>query len=437
MEKEKYIEIYGAAEHNLKNIDVFIPHNSLTVITGVSGSGKSSLAYDILFAEGQRRYIESLSTYARQFLGKIRKPQVRMIKNLAPAVAIRQKTSSANARSTVGTATEIYDYLKLLFARVGRTISPVSGEPVVKHTVDDVMDFLWSRPEDSRWILSIPVPLERERDVRDLLRIYKNRSFSRVWADGRVLSIDAVLSLEDDRIPGDLEVIIDRIIIGNDLLYKNRVAESVESAFFYGHGRLYLTSLDTKERHTFSNKFEKDGMEFPEPSVHLFSFNNPYGACPVCEGYGSIIGIDPKKVIPDPRKSVFEGAVAPWTGNKLGRYRDDLVFSAHRFDFPVHTPWKDLPEEHKKLVWEGNKYFTGIRDFFKQIEAKTYKIQNRVLLSRYRGKTVCPACGGKRLRKEAYYVYVGGKNIGELVEMPVGELKKFFDNLKLPGAKGG
>ncbi len=430
MAKPEFIEIYEAHEHNLKNIDVRIPHGKFTVITGLSGSGKSSLAYDILFAEGQRRYIESLSTYARQFLGKIEKPHVKNIVNLAPTVAIRQKTSSANARSTVGTATEIYDYLKLLFARIGKTVSPISGEPVVKHTVKDVLDFLSGQPEGSRWILSVKLP-ESKRTSKEILEILKTRNYSRILAGNRILSIQDLLELPEDKIPGEFELVIDRIVAGQDEDYLNRLSESVETAFFQGHGYLTLTDWQTKKRYTFSNKFEKDGMEFPEPSIHLFSFNNPYGACPVCEGYGSVIGIDPEKVIPNPNKSVYEGAIAPWTGQKLGSYREDLIRNAHKFDFPVHTAWKELPEEQKKLVWNGNKYFIGINDFFKKIERKSYKIQNRVLLARYRGKTPCPACGGKRLRKEAMYVYIAGKNIGDLVDMPVENLVEFFNTLNL------
>ncbi len=430
MPRPEFIEIFDAHEHNLKHIDVKIPLGKFTVITGLSGSGKSSLAYDVLYAEGQRRYIESLSTYARQFLGKIEKPRVKAIRNLAPTVAIRQKTASANARSTVGTATEIYDYLKLLFARIGKTVSPVSGKPVVRHTTQDVLDFLTRRQEGSRWILSVKLP-QTKRSPKEVLQILKNQNYSRILAGDEIWDIDRLLELPGNEIPRDFELIIDRIVVQNDNDYLNRISESVETAFFQGRGYLTLTDWATKKRYDFSDKFEADGMEFPEPSVHLFSFNNPYGACPVCEGYGSVIGIDPGKVIPDPAKSVYEGAVAPWTGRKLSSYRDDLVRNAHKFDFPVHTPWKDLTEAQKRLVWEGNEYFDGIHDFFKKVESKSYKIQNRVLLSRYRGKTVCPACLGKRLRKEAFYVYVGDKNIGDLVEMPVEELVKFFEELQL------
>jgi len=432
--EQRYIEIYNAHEHNLKNLDVRIPHGKITVITGVSGSGKSSLAYDILYAEGHRRYVESMSTYARQFLGKVEKPRVDKILNLAPAVAIKQKTVSANARSTVGTATEIYDYLKLLYARAGEIISPVSGEPVIKHTVDDVLQFLRKQPEGSKWILSVRLPLTTRRP-KEVLQILKNQNYSRILSEGEIFSIDELLERPESELPAPFELVIDRIRVENDEDYFKRIGESIETAFFQGHGELFLTEWPGGERYHFSNKLEKDGMEFPEPSVHLFSFNNPYGACPVCEGYGSVIDIDPRKVIPDPDKSVYEGAVAPWSGKKLGSYRDDLVRHAHKFGFPVHTPWKDLTEEQKRLVWEGNAYFDGIHTFFEKIEKKSYKIQNRVLLARYRGKTVCPACGGKRLRKEAFYVKVGGKSIGDLVDMPLDELFEFINGLQLKGNK--
>ncbi len=431
MGRNRYIEIAGAAEHNLKNIDVCIPHASLTVITGVSGSGKSSLAYDTLYAEGQRRYVESLSTYARQFLGKIDKPRVKWIKGIAPTVVIRQKTVSGNARSTVGTVTEIYDYLKLLFARIGVTVSPVSGTVVKKHTADDVLDFIRRQKPGGRWLLTVLMP-ETERAPRQILEILKNQNFERILFENQIFTIEEWLESGADIPPvSQWELIIDRLVVERDDAYMNRISESVEAAFFQGHGHLSLIDWETKERYEFSNKFEADGMEFPEPSVHLFSFNNPYGACPVCEGFGSVIDIAPEKVVPNGNLSIYEGAVAPWTGSKWGKYREALVLNAHKFDFPVHTPWKDLTGEQRRLVWEGNAYFTGIRDFFKEIEAKSYKIQNRVLLARYRGKTLCPACKGRRLRPEAFNVFVGGKTIGDLVEMSIEELAEFFERLEL------
>ena len=425
----KYIQILGAREHNLKNIDVRIPHRSLTVITGVSGSGKTSLAYDTLYAEGQRRFVENLSTYARQFLGKIEKPRVDMIKGIAPTVAIRQKGLNANARSTVGTITEIYDYLRLLFARVGITVSPVSGRQVRKHTVDDVMDFLWQQAEGSKWILSIALPDKRDGLERSL-KVFGNQGFVRVMTGDKILPIDQVLKNLPAK-PAGYRLVIDRISIERDTAYRKRVAESVEQAFFYGHGHLQLTAWPEGETFDFSNKFELDGIEFPEPDIHLFGFNNPYGACPVCEGFGSMVDIDPEKVIPDPSKSIYGGAIAPWTGKELSKYRDELILAASRYDIPVHKPWKELTPQQKELIWEGAPGFTGIRPFFRLIEQKSYKIQNRVMLARYRGKTKCRACGGRRLRPEAFNVLVGGKNIGELVEMPLDRLKEFFDNLKL------
>ncbi len=425
----KHIFIEQANEHNLKNVSVLIPRNKLVVITGVSGSGKSSLAYDTLYAEGQRRYIESLSAYARQFLGKIQKPKVKSIKGIAPAIAIKQKVNTTNPRSTVGTATEIYDYLKLLFARIGKTVSPVSGRIVQKHTVSDVIDFLKNQAENSRWILSVKLTAHHGKDLKTIIRILEQQGYARLKINDKILNISEVLHI--DALPDDLELVIDRIVLKNDADYWNRLADSIQKAFFEGHGELILTGWQTGKVYTFSQNFALDGMEFPEPNIHLFGFNTPYGACKTCDGFGSILGIDPKKVIPNTSLSVYEGAVACWRGNSLSYYKDLLLKNAYKFDFPVHTPWYELSEAQKKLVWKGNKYFTGIDDFFKEIEQKSYKIQNRVLLARYRGKTICPSCNGKRLRQEAFYVQVGGKNIGELVEMPIDSLQQFFKNLSL------
>ncbi|NPA46381.1 MAG: excinuclease ABC subunit UvrA [Chlorobi bacterium] len=423
-----HIHIQGAHEHNLKHIDLRIPHRRLTVITGVSGSGKTSLAYDTLYAEGQRRFVENLSTYARQFLGKIEKPKVEQIRGIAPTVAIRQKNIRTNARSTVGTVTEIYDYLRLLFARVGRTISPVSGREVKKHTVADVLDFLWSRPEGSKWLLTVELEGGTE-EKRRLAELYAGQGFVRMWTGGRILD------LNPENVPEHPDektyLVIDRIQVSSDEDYRRRIAESVEQAFSYGHGHLQLIAWPEGTVHTFSNKFELDGMEFPEPDVHLFGFNNPYGACPVCEGFGSIVDIDPDKVIPDKSRSIYGDAIAPWVGKELSKYKRQLILAADRYGISVHKPWRDLPEEHKKLIWEGAPGFTGIRPFFRLLEEKSYKIQNRVMLARYRGKTLCHACGGKRLRPEAGNVYVGGKNIGELVDMPLDELARFFAGLSL------
>jgi len=426
---DKHIFIEEAAENNLKNISLLIPRDKLVVITGVSGSGKSSLAYDTLYAEGQRRYIESLSAYARQFLGKIQKPKVKNIKGIAPAIAIKQKVSTGNPRSTVGTSSEIYDYMKLLFARIGKTVSPVSGREVHKHTVSDVLDFLKRQPAGSRWILSVNLYAHHGKDIKTIIRILEQQGYARLKTGDEIINISEVLSLK--KTPENIELVIDRIQLKDDEDYWNRLADSVQKAFFEGHGELILTDWKTKERFLFSQKFSLDGLDFPEPNVHLFSFNTPYGACTTCDGFGSVLGIDPQKVIPNTTLSVYEGAVACWRGKSLSYYKDLLVKNAHKFDFPVHTPWFELTPKQQELVWQGNEYFTGIHDFFKELEEKSYKIQNRVLLARYRGKTICPACKGKRLRQEAFYVQVGEKNIGELVEMSIEDLKGFFEHLKL------
>jgi len=426
---DQHIFIEEAAENNLKKVSVLIPRNQLVVITGVSGSGKSSLAYDTLYAEGQRRYIESLSSYARQFLGKIQKPKVKSIKGIAPAIAIKQKVNTANPRSTVGTATEIYDYLKLLFARVGKTISPVSGNEVKKHKVSDVIDFLKQQTAGSRWILSVDLVAHHGKDLKTIIRILEQQGYARLKSGNDILPISEVLSHKT--IPENLELVIDRIQLKDDKDYWNRLADSVQKAFFEGHGNLKLTDWQSKETYHFSQNFALDGMIFPEPNIHLFSFNTPYGACKTCDGFGSILGIDPQKVIPNTTLSIYEGAVACWKGNSLSYYKDLLVKSAHKFDFPVHKPWFDLTQEQQNLVWQGNEYFTGISEFFDELEQKSYKIQNRVMLARYRGKTICPVCHGKRLRQEAFYVQVGNKHIGELVEMPIDELQDFFNHLEL------
>jgi len=426
---EKHIFIEEAAENNLKDVSVLIPHNNLVVITGVSGSGKSSLAYDTLYAEGQRRYIESLSSYARQFLGKIQKPKVKSIKGVAPAIAIKQKVNTSNPRSTVGTATEIYDFLKLLYTRIGTTVSPVSGREVKKHSITDVLTFLKKQETGSRWILSVNLEAHHGKDLETIIRILEQQGYARLKTGKDILNISDVLAHK--KLPDNLELVIDRIQIKNDDDYWNRLADSIQKAFFEGHGNLILTDWQTKKTYRFSQNFELDGMEFPEPSIHLFSFNTPYGACKTCDGFGSVLGIDPQKVIPNTTLSIYEGAVACWRGNSLRYYKDLLVKNAHKFDFPVHKPWFELSKKQQDLVWNGNAYFTGINDFFKELERKSYKIQNRVLLARYRGKTVCPACQGKRLRAEAFYVQVGGKHIGELVELPIDELQLFFESLKL------
>ena len=434
LEPKKNILIKGAQVHNLKNLDVAIPRNKLVVITGLSGSGKSSLAFDTLYAEGQRRYVESLSSYARQFLGRLDKPKVEYIKGIAPAIAIEQKVNTTNARSTVGTSTEIYDYLKLLFARIGKTYSPVSGQEVKKNTVTDVINTVKTFALDSKWLLLAPIHLEEGRKLEDKLKTLLQQGFARILVDGETVRLDDIAtSLDGAKSKKQKEVllIIDRIVVKDEEEFYNRLSDAVQTAFFEGKGFCYLQELDSKNRLTFSNNFELDGISFLEPNVHLFSFNNPYGACPVCEGYGNIIGIDHELVIPNTALSVYENAIYPWRGESMGWYRDELVNNAYKFDFPIHKPFFELTEAQKELVWTGNAYFQGLHDFFKELEEKNYKIQNRVMLSRYRGKTKCYSCKGKRLRIEASYVKIEGKTISDLVDLPIRKLTTFFKELSL------
>jgi excinuclease ABC subunit A len=433
LEPKKNILIKGAQIHNLKNLDVVIPRNELVVITGLSGSGKSSLAFDTLYAEGQRRYVESLSSYARQFLGRLDKPKVEYIKGIAPAIAIEQKVNTTNARSTVGTSTEIYDYLKLLFARIGKTFSPISGHEVKKDTVTDVVNEVKNLAPNSRWLLLAPIHLEEGRPLEDKLKVLLQQGFARILVDNEMVRLDQIDQHSLDN--KDILLIIDRIVIIEETLededFYNRLADAVQTAFFEGKGICYLQDADTKKRLDFSTNFELDGMTFLEPNIHLFSFNNPYGACPTCEGYGNIIGIDEELVIPNTSLSIYENAIFPWRGESMGWYRDQLVNHAYKFDFPIHKPYFELTDEQKDLVWKGNKFFTGLNDFFQELEEKNYKIQNRVMLSRYRGKTKCTTCKGKRLRKEANYISVGGKTISDLVDMPIKRLIPFFKELQL------
>ncbi|MCJ7758769.1 MAG: excinuclease ABC subunit A, partial [Gillisia sp.] len=426
--KENII-IKGAKLHNLKNIDVVIPRNKLVVITGLSGSGKSSLAFDTLYAEGQRRYVESLSSYARQFLGRLNKPKVDYIKGISPAIAIEQKVNSTNPRSTVGTSTEIYDYLKLLFARIGKTYSPVSGNEVKKDTVSDVISFIKTFAEREKLLLLAPVYIEKGRNLEEKLKVLLQQGYSRIKVKDKVVRIDetdlAKLKLKD------VSLVVDRIVTKDDEDFYNRLADATQTAFFEGKGELYIESLsDNKLRH-FSNKFELDGITFLEPNVHLFSFNNPYGACPQCEGYGDVIGIDQDLVIPNTGLSVYESAIFPWRGDSMSWYRDQLVNNSHKFDFPIHKPYFELTEAQKELIWTGNEYFEGLNQFFEFLESKAYKIQNRVMLSRYRGKTKCSLCKGKRLRPEANYIKIGGATITDLVEKPLDKIRVFFKELKL------
>ncbi|HZH68893.1 MAG TPA: excinuclease ABC subunit UvrA, partial [Flavobacteriaceae bacterium] len=429
-----YILIKGAKLHNLKNIDVAIPRHKLVVITGLSGSGKSSLAFDTLYAEGQRRYVESLSSYARQFLGRLDKPRVDSIKGIAPAIAIEQKVNTTNPRSTVGTSTEIYDYLKLLYARIGRTYSPISGKEVKKDTVTDVIEHIKSYPSRSKLLLLAPIYLEENRTLENKLTALAQQGFARIKTGNQVLRIEDI-DVEKD--PKDVFLVVDRIIIPeaadekNKDDFFNRLADAVETAFFEGKGTLLVEDISNSKTQTFSNKFEADGLLFSEPNVHLFSFNNPFGACPICEGYGDVIGLDPDLVIPNTGLSIFENAIFPWRGESMSWYRDQLVNNAYKFDFPIHKPWFELTEAQKQLVWDGNDYFEGLHSFFRFLEEKSYKIQNRVMLSRYRGKTKCNTCKGKRLKPEATYVKVSGKSIVDLVELPVNKLRDFFQGLKL------
>ena len=424
---KKNIIIKGAKLHNLKNIDVVIPRNKLVVITGLSGSGKSSLAFDTLYAEGQRRYVESLSSYARQFLGKLDKPKVDYIKGIAPAIAIEQKVNSTNPRSTVGTTTEIYDYLKLLYARIGKTFSPISGNEVKKHSVTDVIQHVRQFNEGTKLLLLAPVRIDENRDTLKSLQLLSKQGYARIKYKGEVIRIDAA----PKNIGREFYLVIDRIITKNDEDFYNRLANAVDTAFFEGKGDCIIEELENQKQQPFSNKFNLDGLTFLEPNVHLFSFNNPYGACPKCEGYGDVIGIDEDLVVPNTALSVFENAVFPWRGESMSFYRDQLVNSAYTFDFPIHKPWFELSEAQKQLVWDGNEHFIGLHKFFGMLEEKSYKIQNRVMLSRYRGKTRCSVCKGKRLREETNYVKVADKSISDLVELSIEKLMVFFTNLTL------
>ncbi|MFC5195009.1 excinuclease ABC subunit UvrA [Bizionia hallyeonensis] len=426
--KENII-IKGAKLHNLKNIDVVIPRNKLVVITGLSGSGKSSLAFDTLYAEGQRRYVESLSSYARQFLGRLNKPKVDYIKGIAPAIAIEQKVNSTNPRSTVGTTTEIYDYLKLLFARIGKTYSPKSGKEVKKDTVADVLNHIKAFPEGEKLLLLAPIFLEKDRTLADKLKVLNQQGYARIKVNDSVVRIDEAFDINEK--PENIYLVVDRVITKNEEDFYNRLADAIETAFFEGKGNCYIESLSTNTQEHFSNKFELDGIDFLEPNVHLFSFNNPYGACPTCEGYGDVIGIDEDLVIPNTGLSIYESAVFAWRGDSMSWYKDQLVNNSHKFDFPIHKPYYDLTPDQKQLVWDGNEYFEGLNSFFAELESKAYKIQNRVMLSRYRGKTKCKTCKGKRLRPEADFVKISNATITDLVDMPLDSLADFFKNLEL------
>ena len=472
---EDVIHIHRARTHNLKDITVDIPRNKLVVISGVSGSGKSSLAFDTLFAEGQRRYVESLSSYARQFLGRMQKPDVDFIEGIPPAIAIEQKVTNRNPRSTVGTVTEIHEYLKLLFARAGKTISPVSGMEVKRHSIHDVVECLRKQPTGTKVLLLSPIVSE---NIEEQLSIWQQQGFARLYqfkedGTGEVLRLNQVLTNNGDTLiqqhsttptraniahaeKEDLTyLLVDRVITDGEESTLNRFADSVQTAFFEGKGECRLvieipnidrcaedrptgcrsaSPEDGRESKiiTFSQRFEADGITFMEPTEHLFDFNSPLGACPTCGGYGNVIGIDPDLVVPDKTKTIYEGAIACWKGEKMGLWNEALIYAADKFDFPIHTPYYELTAEQKQLLWIGNEHFHGLNDFFHELESKQYaKIQYRVMLSRYRGKAICPDCLGKRLKKEAEYVLVGGKSITELSQMPITQLAEWFGQLAM------
>ncbi|MCC6372827.1 MAG: excinuclease ABC subunit UvrA [Bacteroidia bacterium] len=431
---KEFIIIKGARQHNLKNIDVAIPRNKLIVITGLSGSGKSSLAFDTLYAEGQRRYVESLSAYARQFLGRLEKPQVDYIKGISPAIAIEQKVISRNPRSTVGTITEIYDYFKLLFARVGKTYSPISGKLVKRQTVSDVVNFIKELPAESKVLLLNRVEEKKDRNFEKQLELLSQQGFSRAIVNNKIQKI-ADIDFKTIKKNSEVFLLVDRLVTQpGDEDFENRAADSVQTAFYEGAGecRVWQETADGNHlKHSFSNLFELDGMAFEEPNVNFFTFNNPIGACKTCEGFGSVIGIDPELVIPNKSLSVYDGAIVCWNGEVMSYYKNQLIKNAHKFDFPVHKPVGELSKKDMDLLWTGNAHFDGINAFFKMLEKETYKIQYRVMLARYRGKTSCPDCQGTRLRKDANYVKIDGKCINDLVLSPVDKLLPFFQNLKL------
>ena len=425
---EDFIRIEGADTHNLRHVSVNIPRNKLVVVTGVSGSGKSSLAFDTLYAEGQRRYVESLSAYARQFMGRMQKPEVEKIEGIPPAIAIQQKVTSRNPRSTVGTVTEIYDYLKLLYARAGHTYSPVSGQEVKKNTIRDVVQYMEEQSTGTRLYLLSPIVLPEGRTLKEQMALWLSQGFSRLLIDGDTVRLDD--SAWQKAEGHDAYLLVDRIIVDHEQATSNRFADSVQTAFFEGKGECRVW-VDKKEK-VFSERFEADGIRFIEPNEHLFDFNNPIGACPECKGVGVVMGIDADLVVPDKSKSVYEGAIACWQGEQMKSWQDALIYNAAKFDFPIHTPFYALSPEQKMMLWTGNQWFKGLHEFFKEIEEKQYnKIQYKVLLARYKGKTTCPVCHGFHLRREAEYVLVNGKNIEQLCAMPISELQNWFQHIEL------
>ncbi len=424
----KYITIQGAEMHNLKNISLKIPKKKLIVITGLSGSGKSSLAFDTIYAEGQRRFIESLSSYTRQFLGKLNKPKVKKIDGLSPAIAIEQKVNNSNPRSTVGTSSEIYEYIKLLFSRIGITYSPISNEKVKKDSVDSVISLIKSLNVSDKFLILVKLNKPSKVDLKDFFQFYFDQGYARIEHDGETINI---LEASEKKIDDSFYLIIDRSVYSDDEDYLNRVVDSIENAFFHGDNQVYIKTLKDNKYHFFSKRFQRDGVDFIEPNEYLFSFNNPFGACSKCGGYGDIMGIDPDLVIPNKSLSIYEDCIAPWRGQKLKKYKELLVKNANLFKFPIHRPYYELSKEEKDLIWSGNEHFKGLNFFFKKLEKKMYKIQNRVMLSRYRGRTKCDDCNGKRLRKEAGYVKINDKSVFDLVDISIEENLKFFKQLKL------
>jgi excinuclease ABC subunit A len=431
LDPKKFIIIKGARVNNLKNLSVAIPRNKLIVITGLSGSGKSSLAFDTLFAEGQRMYVESLSSYARQFLGRMEKPEVEYIRGVSPAIAIEQKVNTRNPRSTVGTSTEIYDYLKLLFARVGRTYSPASGDLVKKDTITDVLNFINGLKEGEKIQILAPLKVREERTVEKELSLLLHKGFTRITVNGVLKEIEEALTKKAELKKAEIFILIDRAVVKHDDEDNTfRISDSIQTAFFEGEGDCII-DIPGKKQRVFSDRFELDGIKFEEPSINLFSFNNPYGACKTCEGFGRVLGIDEDLVFPDKSMSVYEGVIAPWRSEKMSKWQEPLIKNGIKFNFPIHRSYDELTEEERKLLWEGNKYFDGLDKFFKHLEAKSHKIQYRVMLSRYRGRTVCPDCKGTRLRKDASFVKVAEKSITDIVLMPVSKAIEFFQTVKL------
>ncbi|MBQ5815246.1 MAG: excinuclease ABC subunit UvrA [Flavobacteriales bacterium] len=433
LDPREYIIVKGASMNNLKNIDVALPHGRLIVMTGLSGSGKSTLAFDTLYGEGQRRYVESLSSYARQFLGRIDKPRVEYIKGISPAIAIQQKVNTSNPRSTVGTSSEVYDYIRLLYARVGRTYSPVTGREVKKETVDDVMDYIMSFAEGTQVEITSRYVIPEGRTFTDAIKNLSLQGYSRVRIGGQTVKIQDLLSFAVDYDVKEFDLLVDRAVVHYDEGTRARIADSVSAAFYEGKGCMRVDNVSDErgESRDFSDRYEADGVSFIEPSIHLFSYNSPLGACPRCEGFGKVLGVDESLVVPNTSLSVYQNAVAPWRGEKMGRWRDAVVNTADVSRFPIHKPYYLLTGEEKDMLWHGCEHFAGIDDFFAMLDRESYKMHYRIMAAKYRGKTTCPECGGLRLRREASYVKVAGRSITELVEMPLGELKEFFDAIEL------